>query len=298
MAFAEHHPPENMTAVVNSGDDFRHLSLEIWPDWDTVVYHLSGLVDQGKGWGRAGETDECLKEVARLGGPAWFYLGDRDLALHLLRTELLRADRKPSDIEGELAARLGAPYEVFRATESALATKLRTREGELWDFQEWFVRHRGEIPVREVEVCAKAKEEVNPKALSAIEKADLIVLAPSNPYLSLGPMLSCPKLLEAVTSRRESVWAVSPLLGGKAAKGPLDRLFAWMCDRGGQEAVVETLEGWASVLLLPHDELTQPLELFAQSQGLALAGAETRLGKPEHRAQFYRSLKAAWEHRR
>jgi LPPG:FO 2-phospho-L-lactate transferase len=211
------------TVVGNVGDDVEVLGLHISPDLDSILYALAGLADERRGWGRSDEAWLALETVGALGGEDWFALGDRDLGLHLVRTQALRAGETLSGVTARLAARLGVETRLFPATDDRLRTWLDTPAG-AFPFQEWFVArgHRDEVDAVRFEGEEAARPA--PGVLEAIAGADLILLAPSNPYVSVGPILAVRELREALAQRGVPSVAVSPLIGGRAVKGPADRM--------------------------------------------------------------------------
>lgn len=214
-----------VVAVVNVGDDFTHCGLVVCPDLDTVTYTLAGLVNPDTGWGLADERWVAREGLAALGGPDWFALGDRDLATHLYRTHRLAEGARKSAVAAEVAERLGVRARLIPATDDPLATVLETDDGEL-AFQEYFVRRRHAVPVRAVRFDGAAAARPAPGVLDAIARADRVVVAPSNPVLSIDPVLAVPGVRDAVAARRDDVVAVSPLVGGAALKGPADRVMS------------------------------------------------------------------------
>jgi LPPG:FO 2-phospho-L-lactate transferase len=219
--------PAGVTAVVNVGDDLEALGLSVSPDLDSVVYALADLSDEERGWGRADETWNALASVEALGGDAWFRLGDRDLGLHLVRTEALRAGQPLSAVTARLTAALGLEPTILPATDDRLRTFLDTPNGS-FDFQHWFVARRHRDPVDRVRFEGASDARPAPGVLEALHEADLVLLAPSNPYVSIAPILAVERIRSALERRRVPCVAVSPLIGGKAVKGPaatmLDRL--------------------------------------------------------------------------
>ena len=212
------------TSVIgNVGDDVEVLGLHVSPDLDSILYALAGLADEERGWGRSEETWHALETVGALDGEDWFALGDRDLGLHLVRTEALRGGEPLSGITARLADALGVATQLLPATDDRLRTWLDTPAGE-FPFQEWFVArgHRDEVDAVRFEGEETARPA--PGVPEAIEGADLILLAPSNPYVSVGPILAVRKLRDALARRRVPCVAVSPLIGGRAVKGPADRM--------------------------------------------------------------------------
>jgi LPPG:FO 2-phospho-L-lactate transferase len=213
------------TVIGNVGDDVEVLGLHVSPDLDSILYALAGLADEERGWGRAGETWRALETVRELGGEGWFALGDLDLGLHLVRTQALRAGEALSTVTARLALAFGVETRVLPATDDALRTWLDTPAG-TFPFQEWFVArgHRDDVDALRFEGAATARPA--PGTLEALAAADLILVAPSNPYVSIHPILAIQGLREAVATRRVPCVAVSPLIGGRAVKGPADRMLA------------------------------------------------------------------------
>jgi LPPG:FO 2-phospho-L-lactate transferase len=211
------------TAVGNVGDDVEVLGLHVSPDLDSILYALAGLADERRGWGRGDETWHALETVGSLGAENWFALGDRDLGLHLVRTQALRAGEPLSAVIARLAASLGVETRVLPATDDRLRTWLETPAGTV-PFQEWFVarRHRDDVDGVRFEGGEGARPA--PGVLEALAGADLILFAPSNPYVSLGPILAVRELRDALARRRVPCVAVSPLIAGRAVKGPADRM--------------------------------------------------------------------------
>jgi LPPG:FO 2-phospho-L-lactate transferase len=215
--------PAAVTVIGNVGDDLEVLGLHVSPDLDSILYALADLNDEERGWGRAGETWNALESVSDLGGEAWFKLGDRDLGLHLVRTAALRDGEPLSSVSARLVRALGIEARLLPATDDPLRTFVATDAGEL-SFQDWFVRrgHRDEVDGVRFEGAETARAA--PGVLDALGTADLLVIAPSNPFVSIGPVLAVQEIREAFTSRRVPSVAVSPLIGGKAVKGPADRM--------------------------------------------------------------------------
>jgi len=213
----------DLVVVGNVGDDVEVLGLHVSPDLDSVLYALAGLNDEERGWGRAGESWQALDVVRALGGEAWFALGDRDLGLHLARTAALRAGEPLSAVTARIAAALGVEPRLLPATDDRLRTWIDTPAGS-FPFQEWFVArgHRDEVDGVRFEGAAAAAPA--PGVLEAIEAADALLIAPSNPYVSVAPILAVAAVREALERRRVPCVAVSPLIGGRAVKGPADRM--------------------------------------------------------------------------
>lgn len=211
--------PAHVTAIVNVGDDVEVLGLHVSPDVDSVLYRLAAIADDDRGWGRADETWNALGTIESLGGEAWFRLGDRDLGLHLVRTEALRAGAALSTVTARLAAALGLETTVLPATDEPLRTWLDTPNGS-FPFQHWFVARAHRDPVDRVRFEGAAEARPAPGVLEALHEADRILIAPSNPFVSIGPILAVARIRSALERRRVSCVAVSPLIGGRAVKGP------------------------------------------------------------------------------
>lgn len=211
--------PAQVTAIVNVGDDLEVLGLAVSPDLDSVLYALAALADEDRGWGRADETWNALATVEALGGEAWFRLGDRDLGLHVVRTQALRAGAPLSAVTARLAAALGLETTILPATDEPLRTWLDTPNGS-FEFQQWFVARGHRDPVDRVRFDGAADARPAPGVLEALHEAELILIAPSNPYVSIGPILAVERIRSALERRRVPCVAVSPLIGGRAVKGP------------------------------------------------------------------------------
>jgi LPPG:FO 2-phospho-L-lactate transferase len=209
--------------IGNVGDDVEVLGLHVSPDLDSILYALAGLADERRGWGRSDETWHALETVGALGAEDWFALGDRDLGLHLVRTQALRAGEPLSVVTARLAEKLGVATRLLPATDDRLRTWLDTPAG-TFPFQEWFVGRGYRDEVDAVRFEGEESARPGPGVLEAIAAADLILLAPSNPYVSVGPILAVREVREALTQRRVPCVAVSPLIGGRAVKGPADRM--------------------------------------------------------------------------
>jgi LPPG:FO 2-phospho-L-lactate transferase len=212
-------PAEALSVVCNTGDDQEFWGLHVSPDVDTVLYTLAGLINREQGWGLDSESFQALELLERYGEPTWFKLGDRDLATHVLRTELLRQGVRLTEITADLAGRLGIGCQVIPMSDDRLRTKVVTPDGVL-DFQDYFVRRRYEPPVDEVRYEGADKAMPSPEAVAAILSATTIILAPSNPIASIGPMLAVSGLRQALAQASGMRIAVSPLIGGEAIKGP------------------------------------------------------------------------------
>jgi len=218
-------PPGALTVIVNTGDDFEHLGLAISPDIDTTLYTLAGLANAQLGWGRADETWSFMAALEELGGEVWFRLGDKDLALHIERTRRRAAGQALSRIVADVAARLGIGSRVLPMTDDPVRTRVRTAQGVL-DFQHYFVRERCAPAVSGIEYHGAERARATPAGLAALAEAQLecVILCPSNPYLSLEPLLAIPAWREGLLACPAPVVAVSPIIGGEAVKGPTAKI--------------------------------------------------------------------------
>ncbi len=208
--------PEDLTIIVNTGDDFVHWGLTICPDLDTVMYTLAGLAHPEQGWGLAGETFHALAMVERYGGPAWFRLGDRDLGTHLMRAQALAAGRSLTDVTDALRRALGVGPRLLPMSDAPRPTLIDTPDSTL-SFQDWLVGQRGAPRVERVRFTGPPRPAAG--VVAAIDAADVVILPPSNPYVSIDPILALDGVRAAVA--RRPVIAVSPIVGGRAVKGPL-----------------------------------------------------------------------------
>lgn len=220
--------PEELLIVANTGDDFVHLGLPICPDLDTVMYTLAGLNNQTLGWGQAGESWHFLDALKKLQGESWFGLGDRDLATHLLRGEMLRQGDSLSKVTETLCARLGIAPTLVPMTDARVATIVHTREGEPLAFQHYFVRDRCAPVVTGFEFQGIEQAAPSPYFLAGLQEPTLeaIIICPSNPFVSVDPVLAVPGVIAAMTASRAPVIAVSPIVGGQAIKGPAAKMMA------------------------------------------------------------------------
>jgi LPPG:FO 2-phospho-L-lactate transferase len=217
----------DLTVVVNTGDDLELHGLHVSPDLDTVMYTLAGLADRQRGWGLANEGWQALAMLERYGAETWFRLGDRDLATHVRRTARLAAGGTLSAVTAEMASALGVRARLMPMSDDAVRTRLRTTDGWL-DFQEWFVRRRQADRVSEVRFEGVETARPAPGLIEAVEDASLVILCPSNPFVSVAPILAVPGVLAALRGARAPLVAVTPIVAGKALRGPADRMLAWL----------------------------------------------------------------------
>jgi LPPG:FO 2-phospho-L-lactate transferase len=238
-----------VTVIANVGDDLEVHGLHVSPDLDTLLYTLAGLGDEERGWGRAAETWNASETIELLGGETWFQLGDRDLGLHVVRTEALRRGERLSTVTRQIARAVGLELTLLPATDDRLRTLLRTPAGEL-EFQEWFVARGHRDRVVEVVYDGALTATAAPGVLEAIVQAELIAIAPSNPFVSIGPIVAIEEVRAAVERRRERVVAVSPLIGGRAVKGPAATMFESLAGGTSAGQVTDCYKGLAGALVL------------------------------------------------
>ncbi len=245
--------PAGVTVIGNVGDDVEVLGLHVSPDLDSILYALAGVADEERGWGRADETWVASAEAARLGGESWFSLGDRDLGLHLVRTQALARGEALSAVTARLAGAFGIEATLLPATDDRLRTWLDTPAGS-FPFQEWFVarRHRDEVDLVRFEGEDTATPA--PGVVEAIEQADLIVVCPSNPFISIWPILAVGEIRAALERRRAPCIAVSPLVGGRAIKGPADRMLQRLAGGTDPGRVATCYPGVVDALVFDESE--------------------------------------------
>ena len=261
-------PPEDVSVIGNVGDDVEVLGLSISPDLDSLLYALAGINDEERGWGRADETWHALDTVSALGGEDWFRLGDRDLGLHLVRTQALRDGEPLSAVTQRIAAALCVRARVLPATDDPLVTKIETAAG-VFDFQEWFVRRGHRDAVDGVQFDGGETATPAPGVLGALEEADLLLLAPSNPHVSIRPILAVRAIRDALEARRVPCVAVSPLIGGRAIKGPADRMLARLAGGTSPAHVAGCYEGVIDALVVDEAD-------GADLDGLSVPAVVTR----------------------
>ncbi len=231
-------PPDQLTVIVNTGDDFRHYGLHVAPDVDTVAYTLAGRANPATGWGLAGDTERVMAAVHVLGEDTWFHLGDEDLATHLVRTEHLGHGETLTAVTRYLCRALGVPATVLPASDDWSPTVIQTASGTV-DFQTWFVRHGCQPAATGVAYPAAARSRPTNDVLQALATAGVIVLGPSNPYLSLGPMLALTGFRSALRSASARRVAVSPVIGGRAVKGPAAQMLRQLAGAASNLAVAQ-----------------------------------------------------------
>ncbi len=279
----------DLLVVANTGDDFEHLGLAISPDLDTLMYTLAGLDDPDKGWGRRDETWTFMTALAALGGETWFRLGDGDLATHMERTRRLAAGESLSAITADFCRRLGIATRIVPVSDDALRTRLRTSEGWL-DFQDYFVRRRCEPAVTALAYDGAASARVHADVIAALRDPRLraVVICPSNPFVSIEPMLAVRGMREAIRACRAPVVAVSPIIGGRAVKGPTAKIMAELGMSVSATAVAQRYAGLLDGYVLDHADAASAAEL-----GIPVTMAHTLMRTIEDREALARQVLAA-----
>lgn len=285
--FARALPEGALTVIANVGDDEEFYGLRVCPDIDTLLYTLSDRIDRGQGWGVAGDTVKALDVLRDLGAPAWMKLGDADFGLHIWRSWRLAEGDSLSDITAEAAKRFGARAKILPATDDKLRTKLNTDEGWM-DFQPWFVGKRCAPKVSELRYEGADIARPSSQALAAIAAADLIVFAPSNPLLSIEPILAVTGLTDAVARSRAPCVGVSPLIGGKAVKGPLARLMQDLGLEATSRAVAGRYAGLLDGFVVDTGD-TEDAEALRKA-GLSVASMDILMGGPEGAERLAREV--------
>ena len=250
-------------AIVNVADDFHLHGLAISPDLDTCMYTLAGDVNPQTGWGRVGETWTVMDELAALGGDTWFRLGDRDLAVHLYRTQRRSHGASLTEITAELCRSLGVGIQLLPVTDDPIETRVVVEgEGEI-GFQDYFVGRQHSVAVESLRFAGADTAAPTPETLDAIGTATTVIIAPSNPLVSVGPVLAVPGVRDALVARRERTAAVSPIVGGKALKGPADRMLRELGHEASAVGVARMYRDIASVLVIDHADAALATDIEA-----------------------------------
>jgi len=287
------HRPSDITIISNVGDDAEFFGLRVSPDIDIVLYHLAGLSDEEQGFGIRGDTYNVLDAIARYGYDTWFRLGDRDLATCITRTDLLRRGRSLAEATAEIASALLVPARIIPATDDPLRTKIRTEEGVL-DFQDFFVRRRTEGHTREIIFDGAESARPAPGVLEAIMEAEAIILTPSNPLVSIGPILSIAGIRDALWTTPARIAAVSPIVGGKALKGPADRMLRDQDIEPSAAAIAKLYEHFLDVLVVDNVDADLKAKMEsdagAGSGGLEVIVTDTIMDSMEKKAALARTV--------
>lgn len=285
-------PPEDLTAIVNVADDIELHGLHISPDLDTVTYTVAGAIDPERGWGLGGETWHAMEALARY--PAarrWFNLGDRDLGTHLYRTDRLRSGASLSAVTSEIAAAWELGLRLLPASDDRVETRVEVDgEGEI-GFQEYFVERHHDVTVAALRFEGAERARPAPGVLEALADAERVVIAPSNPLVSIAPVLAVPGVREAVMARRDDVVAVSPIVAGRALKGPADRLLTELGHEASVVGVARLYTPLARVLVI--DEADRELAPAVEAEGMHCVVAPTVMRGPDEAARLGREVLAA-----
>ena len=279
------HLGSGLTVIVNTGDDLERHGLFVCPDHDTIMYTLAGIDNRDWGWGIAGETFASAEMLARYGEETWFRLGDRDLATHIVRTRRLRAGERPTAVAAHLQDALGIPARILPMADEPVRTQVRTDEGWL-DFQTYFVGRHQAPEVRELRYDGLDASQATPEVLDALAKADAIVVAPSNPFLSVAPILGVPGLrpaIDAARSRGVPIAAISGIIGGRALKGPADRILASLGHEATALGVARIYAPWVDLFVL--DAVDEALAPAIRALGPDVLVTDTIMGDDAARAR-------------
>jgi LPPG:FO 2-phospho-L-lactate transferase len=288
-------PASDITAIVNVGDDMELHGLSICPDLDTVTYTLAGMDNRDTGWGVAGESWTVMDELARLGGEDWFRLGDRDLATHLFRTGRLRAGEPLSAVTAELARWRGIDVRLVPVTDDPLRTRVALAEaselgppGIEVSFQDYFVRLHHDVPVRGVRFDGAGAARPAPGVMDALAEANTIVVCPSNPVVSIGPVLAVPGVRESLVERRNQVVGVSPIVAGAALKGPADRLMAELGTEPSVVGVARLYAPWVGTLVVDAADASHAAAV--EAEGVRCVVTQTVMSTPERAQALARAV--------
>ncbi len=283
--------PSDVLAVVNTGDDAEMHGLHVSPDLDTVTYTLAGAGNAETGWGLAGESWTVMAALERYGGPTWFRLGDRDLATHLYRTGRLAAGATLSDVTCEIVAAWGVRTRLVPMSDEPVRTCVGLASGERVDFQDYFVRLRHDVAVEALWYEGAEAARPAPGVIEALEAAELVLVAPSNPLLSIAPILAVPGIAAALERRRESVVAISPIVAGAALKGPADRLLVELGHEASPAGVARLLAAASGTLVI--DNADGELAPAVRAAGMRCVVTDTVMADPQRAVALARTALAA-----
>jgi LPPG:FO 2-phospho-L-lactate transferase len=284
-------PPEEITVIANTGDDIEMLGLRICPDIDTVTYTLAGVINEQTGWGLAGDTFEALAWLARYGAARWFNLGDRDLATHIHRTDQLRRGRSLTEVTDEIRRALGVGPRILPMTDSYTPTRVVTDEGEM-HFQEYFVRRRSVPRIERILFENVERALPAPGVVASISDADAVIICPSNPFISIGPILAVPGVREALNQTSAARIAVTPIVGGKALKGPAADMLRDLGHEVSARGVAALYQGLIDLFVL--DETDAAMAASIEKLGIKVMVTNTVMTTPEDkRLLAARTLEAA-----
>jgi len=280
-------PPKDITVIANTGDDIELFGLRICPDLDTVTYTLGGVINPVTGWGLSGDTFECLQRLKRYYGDAWFNLGDRDLATHIFRTNQLRQGIPLSEITDSIRRVLGVESTILPMTNSYTPTQITTDEGEM-HMQEYFVRRRCEPRVISIRSDNVAFANPAPHVISAIIDSDLVIVCPSNPFISIGPILSVPGLRDALRETNATKIAITPIVGGKALKGPAADMLRDLGHEVSASAVARIYNDFLDIFVL--DAMDAELKGEIEANGARVITTNTIMDTAEQKATLARTV--------
>jgi len=282
-------PSEEITAVINTGDDAIMHGLYICPDIDTVTYTLAGVNNVETGWGLQGETWVAMESLKKLGGETWFNLGDKDLATHLYRTARLSEGVGLKEITKEIASAMGISVNLLPMTEDRVETMVTLLEsGDEISFQEYFVKHRHEVPISSVRFNGSQQAQATHGVIAAIREAEVVIIAPSNPLVSIAPIFSISEISNALKERKEDVVAVSPIVAGSALKGPADRLLNELGYEASVEGVAKYYQDWINTLIIDKADFDSVENI--ESLGINCVSTETVMSDPQIAASLGSTL--------
>jgi LPPG:FO 2-phospho-L-lactate transferase len=278
---------KELTIIVNTGDDLEWWGLYVSPDLDSITYVLAGLLSKERGWGVKGDTFFCLQAMGELGEPIWFHTGDRDLAVHLLRSKLLTKGKTLTEVTAEIAAKMGVQARILPMSDSRVETRVDTPVGDL-SFEEYFVQRWYQDPVKSVRFAGVADAEPAPGVIDAIMSASVVLLAPSNPVTSIGPILAVPGVVDALKQTRAPVAAISPIVGGSAVSGPAGIL---MAAQGLPVSIAGVAQAYGEFLdILIVDSRDAQAAEGLRKTGLRVHCAGTIMNTPDEKAALARQV--------
>ena len=280
-------PPEDVTIIANTGDDIELFGLRISPDIDTITYTLAGVINETTGWGIAGDTFSALEWIARYGESRWFNLGDRDLATHVYRTEQLQKGRTLSEVTDHVRRSLNVSSVILPMTNAYTPTRVVTSEGEM-HFQEYFVRRRCEPRVREIRFDRIESAAPAPGVESAIAEADAVIICPSNPFISINPILAVPGVRDAMNETRAQVVAITPIIGGRALKGPAADMLRDLGYEVSARGVASVYRDFVDLFVL--DEVDRAIKPEIEELGLRVEVTDTVMNTLEDKQRLARSV--------
>jgi LPPG:FO 2-phospho-L-lactate transferase len=280
-------PAKDLTIIVNTGDDLEWWGLYVSPDLDSITYVLAGLLSKERGWGVKGDTFFCLQAMGELGEPIWFHTGDRDLAVHLLRTKLLRHGKTLTEVTTEIATSMGVQASILPMCNARVETRVDTPIGEL-SFEEYFVQRWYQDPVNSVRFAGAEQAEPAPGVIDAIMSATVVLLAPSNPVTSIGPILAVPGIMDALKQTNAPIAAISPIVGGKSVSGPADVLMAAQGLPVSIAGVARAYREFLDILVVDNRDATAAPEV--QQTGVRVHCAHTIMTTADEKADLARQV--------